>query len=86
MDRLYKTMEDVRFGRCNIKCEIMRVIPRDNSSFIEVIFECADEGTILMLGYWMGQKEISDGVEKAIPQVLENIEDIIKQSKKPSEN
>lgn len=67
--------------------EFVKEYPRDDSKFTEICFECHDAGDIMLLGYRICFYDLSKSIEeKAMPQVLKNLENFYNSVTKTSEN
>lgn len=86
LEALRETMKPDNNEKLALKITIFQEIPRDDSEFTEIIFEAESEAALMLLGIWVGMKYVTDGVNAAMPQVYENIHNLVEKVKQPSEN
>jgi hypothetical protein len=67
------------------RCKILSIEKRPNE-FSDVTLEVPDLCYVFMLGMWVGHLDLSEVVERSIPEVEENIKNLVKNITTQSEN
>jgi hypothetical protein len=67
------------------RCKLLNREMRKND-FSDVTLEVPDLSYIFMLGMWVGHNDLSDVVERAIPEVQTNVKNLVEKITTQSEN